>query len=118
MKLSDICLVIVIAVVTAILLMFTHNNQSCNIAKVYFENECILTVDLSIDSEYDVNGYNGNVHIVVRDGKIKVDEENSPKHLCSKQGFISHSYETIICLPNKISIRIESNDDEIDTVVR
>ena len=46
----------------------------------------------------------------------KVVEEKSPLHLCSKQGYISKSYETIVCLPNKIVIKLESNDD-LDVIV-
>ena len=62
-------------------------------------------------------GYNGKVKIVVNNNKIKVSEEKSPKHLCSKQGYISKTYEQIICLPNKIVIEIKDNDT-VDTVVK
>ena len=54
--------------------------------------------------------------IEVKNKKIRVITENSPLHLCSKQGFISKSYETIVCLPNKIVIKIE-NDKNLDGVV-
>ena len=62
-------------------------------------------------------GYNGEVVIFAGQGKIKIEEENSPLHLCSKQGYISASYETIVCLPNKITIKIEAIDS-LDTVVK
>ena len=42
-------------------------------------------------------------------------KEDSPLHLCSKQGYISKSYESIICLPNKIVIKLENNSD-IDVI--
>lgn len=115
MKLNDLILIVIILLIVGIILIF-NKKEIPNQAKVYYENDLILTIDLSQNKEYDVQGYNGNVHIVVLDNKIKVEEENSPKHLCSKQGFISSSNETIVCLPNKILIKIES-DDSLDTVI-
>ena len=53
---------------------------------------------------------NGNVKIKAGNGRIKVIEETSEKHLCSKQGYIEESYETIVCLPNKIVIKITSGE--------
>lgn len=106
-------------VIGFILVMFSVMEKSnTKIAKVYYENQVISTIDLTKNSEYQVEGYNGVVNIVVKDGKIKVDSENSPQHLCSKQGYISASYETIICLPNKITITIENYDDKLDTIVK
>ena len=56
-----------------------------------------------------------NIDYHTENGKVKVLEENSPKHLCSKQGFIENTHESIICLPNKIIIKIE--DNSLDGVV-
>lgn len=115
MKQNDLILIIMFLMITAIFFCFRPKEEGA-IANVYYENNLILKIDLKENKEYDVTGYNGNVHLVVENRKIKVEEENSPKHLCSKQGFISSSSETIVCLPNKIVIRIESNDS-IDTVI-
>lgn len=117
MKQSDILIILVILLIAGILFVSFEKEDTNNmIAKVYYEDELKLTIDLNENKEYDVEGYNGNVHIVVEDKKIKVEEENSPKHLCSKQGFISSSYQTIVCLPNKIVIRVE-DDNSIDAVI-
>ena len=86
-------------------------------AYVYYDNKIVLEIDLSEDKTYDVEGYNGNINIEVRDKKIRVVEENSDKHICSNQGYISKSYETIVCLPNKVVITID-DDNYYDTVVR
>lgn len=92
-------------------------NSEGSKAIVYYENKEVLSVDLSINNKYTVTGYNGDVNLEVIDGKIRVTDEISPLHLCSHQGFISKSYESIICLPNKVVVKIEDSD-EIDTIVR
>jgi hypothetical protein len=88
-------------------------------AVVYYKDDIILTIDLTKEEtkEYIVKGTNGDVLIVHDNGQIRVKEENSPRHLCSKQGFIKESYESIICLPNEIVIKIMAKDN-LDTIIK
>ena len=117
MNKSDIKLVLILLSISLIgIIAFKFFSKSGGSALVYHDGVLIKTIDLSINDRYVVNGDNGDVVIVVNDGKIKVDEENSPLHLCSKQGYISNTYESIVCLPNKIVINISG--DELDAVVK
>ena len=115
MNKNDFKLIFILIIFIIILFPF-FNIKNNDKALVYYKNELILSIDLNIDKTYEVNGKNGTVKIVVKDNKIKVDSENSPKHICSKQGYISKSYESIVCLPNEIVIKIE-NKEEIDSKV-
>ena len=118
LKLIGIVLVIAIMILFMIALSNDKNNKK---AIVYYDNEIVKEIDLTIKEkkEYTVEGYNGDVKIVAEDGKIKVDTEKSPLHLCSKQGFIDKTYESIVCLPNKIIIKIVSDtNDDYDIVIR
>ena len=96
-------------------LIFSLKKQDYSVATVYYQDKIIKQIDLSINNTYQVEGELGKVKIVVKNKQIKVEEENSPRHLCSKQGFISSYNEAIICLPNKIVIQIENN--KLDTVI-
>ena len=84
---------------------------------VYYKNNIILNVPISQDEIYKVNGTLGDVTIEVNNNKVRVNEETSPRHLCSNQGWISKTYETIICLPNEIIIKIEGSNS-LDGVVK
>ena len=121
MNKSDFKLIVVILSITIVLvfLRFIMDNQNAKTAIIYYNNEVIKTIDLSLQEtkEYTVTGENGPVVIEVNNGKIRVKQENSPLHICSKQGYISKSTETIVCLPNKIVIQIKESDSP-DTVVR
>ena len=117
MNKSDIKLIVLLLFVSLVFIFlfkgfFSHGGH----ALVYYRGNLILTIDLSIDNDYTVLGDNGNVLIKVSDGKIRVVDENSPLHLCSRQGYISKGYESIVCLPNKIVITID--DSDIDAVVK
>lgn len=100
------------------LLLFSLKKEPMNKeALVYFQNQLLLTIDLSKNNTYEVEGLKGPIILEVKDFQIRVVEENSPKHLCSKQGFISKSYESIVCLPNEVTILIKEKGN-IDTVVK
>lgn len=112
MNKSDIKLILIILIFSFLLLLFTSKDNS-NYAFVYYDNKEVLRIDLSINENYTVEGFNGEVLIEVKDNKLRVIKEESPLHICSKQGFMNSG--SIVCLPNKIVITF-SNDD-LDTVV-
>lgn len=112
MNKSDIKLILIILIFSFLLLVFANKDNS-SYAFVYFDNKEILKIDLSINKEYVVQGFNGDVLIEVKDNKLRVKEEDSPLHICSKQGFVNRGQ--IVCLPNKVVITF--GNDEIDTIV-
>ena len=117
MNKNDIKLVIVLfVVIIGIFIFISVTKEKGSIAEVYYEDKMILSIDLSIDNEYVVDGELGDVVLEVKDGMVRVKSENSPKNICSKEGFIGDSSRTLICLPNKIIVKIVG-DNDIDGVV-
>lgn len=115
MNKNDIKLVLILLFI--ILAFFTYksiNNSKDKIAKVYYNDKLIKTISLNEDNTYIVEGYNGEVVIEVKNNKIRVIEETSEKNLCSKQGY----GDVIVCLPNKIVIKVENDDKKLDGVVK
>lgn len=114
---NDIKLVVILGIIIVGIFIFINvTKEDGSMAEVYYEDEKVLTIDLNIDSEYTVDGELGNVVLEVKDKKIRVKEENSPLNICSKEGFIGDSSRTLICLPNKIIVKIVG-ESEIDGVV-
>lgn len=114
-KSDKILILVVIIIVIILVLIKLIFFKTGNYAYVYYENEIIKKIDLRINSTHTVNGYNGEVVIEVKDNKIRVKEENSPLHICSRQGYVSDS-TPIICLPNKIIIKIENKSSDLDAI--
>ena len=117
MNKNDIKLIIALIIIILVcFIVYFLTKTPATTAKVYYENDLLLTIDLNINNIYTVSGKNGNVIIEVKDKQIRVKEENSPYHICSKQGFISNSNQTLVCLPNKIIVTI--GGDSIDAQVK
>ncbi len=114
MNKNDIRMLIIVVIVIILLFGINMFKKPSSYALVYHGSDVILNIDLNIDREYVVNGDNGEVVIVVKDHKIKVTNENSPYHLCSKQGYISKKGESIICLPNRIVIELPLDDIDVE----
>ncbi len=49
--------------------------------------------------------------MVIEDGKVSVREADCPDGLCVRQGGIVRNGESIICLPHKLVIRVESDKE-------
>ena len=117
MNKSDIKLVIILFIIIVSIFIFINiTKKEGSIAEVYYEDNKVLTIDLNKDGEYKTEGYQGEVILEVKDKKVRVKKENSPKNICSKEGFIGDGSRTLICMPNKIVVKIISNN-EIDGVV-
>lgn len=118
MNKKDIVLIIVLLLIIGLWLIITNFvKQDGEWAIVTYENKEILTISLNKDNVYTVKGANGDVVIEVHNHQIRVNEENSPYHYCSKQGYIAAKGESIICLPNKIVVKIVG-ESSVDVEVK
>lgn len=59
----------------------------------------------------------------IKDGRVRMlplPEELCPRGICSHTGWIAHSYESIVCLPNRIMIAFSQapggGDGDVDSI--
>lgn len=118
----DIGLIIVIIIINVFLILYggrTAVKSNEKVAYIYSNNklvrEYVLTEDVidevTIESE---TGYN-TMHI--ENGQIWIHEASCPDKVCIHQGKISNNGEIIVCLPNRMLIKIvDENNSEIDVM--
>ena len=115
MNKNDLKLIIIITLLIIISLIFNFiNKEKALNAHVYFDSDLVLTIDLNKDNKYEVDGLLGKVIIEVKNKEIRVVEENSPNHLCSRQGFVSNKGDIIVCLPNKVIVELPNDDIDVE----
>ena len=127
-----------------ILKSYTKNDSDGSIAVITYNNERIMEISLDNPSKYkelkdgifisksmDNNSYlftyniynkdeknNYDLTVEVIDSKIRIKDETSKKHICSKMGYIKNKYESLVCLPNNFIITIEDLSlTEIDNMM-
>lgn len=117
-KKADI-LILIAAVVMAvgIIMYFAQTEADGKTAIILRDGKEIMRIDLSAvgEKEYTVEGDYIN-HILVKDGSISVIESTCPGGVCVSSGSISKAGKSIVCLPNRMEIRI-TGSDEVDVVV-
>lgn len=71
-----------------------------------------MRVPLSEDIRLLLSDDSGNENLlVIEGGSAHLEDSNCPDRLCVRQGTISRSGESIICLPHKLVISIEGRED-------
>ena len=109
---------IAIIIVVAGLAFFLHNllgakGASCVVVKV--DGKIEGTYSLGEDQEISING--GTNTLVIKNNRAKMKEADCPDQLCVNQKAISKNNESIICLPNKVVVEVESSENsEFDAV--
>lgn len=85
---------------------------------------CIISVDgkdtykllLSDPQIIKVNGALGESLIEIRDAKVRMVDSPCGLKICVKQGEICSPVETIICIPNRVMVRISPTEVGIDAI--
>ncbi len=77
----------------------------------------VITVNSEIVKEIDLQAAENktfqieNITIEIKDSKIRVLSSDCPDKICMHKGFISHTGESIICMPNKLIIEIKETHE-------
>lgn len=53
----------------------------------------------------------------VKNGKIRLTKVSCPDKICEKTGYIGSSGQSIICVPNKITVAVAGSNESVDVTV-
>lgn len=53
----------------------------------------------------------------VKNGNIRITKVSCPDKICEKTGYIGSSGQSIICVPNKITVAVVGSDESVDVMV-
>ena len=66
------------------------------------------------DREVTIESDDGTNLLVIKDGYADILEASCPDGLCERQRRISKTGESLVCLPNKVTVTVEGNEAEVD----
>lgn len=117
-KKADIilALIIVIAGIAASFYLSFGDTAKGSEAVVYVNNKIYGTYSLLEDKEVTVTRQNYTNKITIKEGNISMNFSNCHSQDCVKQGKIHSPSQSIICLPNKVVVEIQSDNNEYDSV--
>ena len=112
-KRNDIILIaaiLALATLAALVLLLTRTQGDRVIVTV--NGETYGSYSLSKDTEMDIRtGESGKQlnRLIIKDGKAYVETATCPDGICASHKPISHDGESIICLPHKVVITVETD---------
>ena len=110
--------VIMLAILIGVVFWIKTGNGEGNTVVVYREGEKIQELSLNKNTEVFIEISYTN-KLVVKDKKVAIVESDCPGMDCVHSGWISGKGRSLVCLPNRVEIRIEGEvDSEVDFIVR
>ncbi len=109
---NDIILIIVLSVFSALftIYLFTVTQHGYKVL-VYVDGQLTGEYPLDTDTEVTIMGYNGGNNVMsISNGRVRMSEASCPDRLCIHQGSISRAGQSIVCLPNRVILRIDGKE--------
>ncbi len=114
-----IMLMIAVSLVGAAVLHLLPVPREHPVAVIKVQGETVQTVDLNASGSHRITaeGVLGNSVLEVREGRIRMVSSPCPDKLCIHQGWTSKPGQSIVCVPNAVSVSIEGKGG-VDSIVR
>lgn len=107
-KTADLILVGGLLVVAAVLFfLLTSRPSDGRAVEVQVDGTVVTTLSLGTDTTYTIDGVDGGQNtLVIADGKATVIDATCPDGVCVRHRAIDRAGQSIICLPNKVVVRV------------
>lgn len=120
MKRNDLILLGSILLLTIIVFAayFLYPRKNGDTVVITVDGTVIKTLPLNQDTTYTIKSADNGVNtLVIRSGSASVTNATCPDKLCVHQKKIAKKGETIVCLPHKVVISIDSSESSsLDTI--
>lgn len=84
--------------------------------EITIDGELYQTLSLSKNTNIELPAKNGSNILTIRDGVADMTDADCPDQLCVKQKAISHTGETLVCLPHKVIVKVINRSNEPEDV--
>ena len=110
--------VLMLAVLIGVVFVRTTGTDKGETVVIYRDGSKVQEISLYEDTEILIeNSYTNKV--MVKDEKVAIVESDCPGMDCVHSGWIGGKGRSLVCLPNRVEIRIEGEmDSEVDFIVR
>ena len=87
------------------------NTKNVDSIEIYMDNKLYKTYNINDKEEIKIKSKEGYNIVKIHDKGVEIIEASCPDKVCIHQGFITKSSESIVCLPNKVHIKITTEDN-------
>ena len=99
-------------------LVFMRSGAPGSTVIIKLDGKVYGSYSLSENRRIEIKENKAHNTVVIEDGSVRMEDSDCPDLYCVKQGRITRSGESIICLPHRLSVELVSDKPEIDAVAR
>lgn len=122
LKRKDFILIFVVLIVIVFTFTINYfvNTKSVENIEIYVDNKLYKTYSIDDEEKFKIENEEGYNIIKIHDRGVEIIEASCPDKVCVHSGFVTKPSESIVCLPNKVHIKItthnNNNDNEEDVI--
>jgi hypothetical protein len=117
MKIGDwLILVLSLMLIPLSWSMTKHQSGTSSAIEINVSDQQPLTYSIKKDQAIQVAGKLGNSIIEIHNGKVRFSHSPCNSKVCILSGWHQHSGDHIVCLPNKVSVSLLSQEDRFDGI--
>ncbi len=110
---SDILLIVgLLAVAILGLGVVRYMSGGVDTVLVQVDGREVIRARLSEDRRFSADGPLGSTEIEIKDNRVRVVASPCRKKICVNTGWIDKPYQTIVCAPNRVVIRLLKSNGE------
>lgn len=96
------------------------HRHSGDVVEIRIDGTLYQTLSLQTDTTIEIPSQGGHRNqLTIKDGYADMTSADCPDKLCVHQKKIAKNGETLVCLPNKVIVSVQSDDNaEIDGVAK
>ncbi len=117
-KYDKIFIIIILLITTMLWLLPRLSNKNISNANIliYQENKLIGTYNINSNKIIEIKRKNIYMKLEIKNKKVSVLDSACPLKTCAHCGWISRENQSIICIPQKIIIKIQGKKNKIDAI--
>lgn len=98
---------LIVSTIAVSVLLLTRERGNKIIVEI--AGERVAEYSLYQNGEYELNG--GTNILVIENGEAYLSYADCPDHTCVRTGRIKYAGQSIVCLPNKVTVTVKGNSD-------
>lgn len=108
LTIADIILmVLILGIVGALPFLIKRPTSLPGTLKITSDNHLVALAQVSQDTVFRVEGVCGVTVVEISNARVRILHSCCPHHTCMEQGWISRPGAWLLCLPNRVMVRIE-----------
>ncbi len=113
---GDWLIVIFSAVIVIALFQSLWSHEHASKVQIRMGDKILGTYDLNQQRDIKVHGIIGDAEIHIGHGKVRFAKSPCHNQYCVHQGWLTHSGQVAICLPNQISLELVGQKKPYDSL--